>query len=273
VLTVLALVLPTGLLIGFSLGALGGGGSMLAVPALVYLFGQDPRAATTGSLLIVGVTSAIGALAHWRAGRVRLGSGLAFGALGIAGSLAGTRLSAGVPANVLLASFSVLILVVAALMTRRRREQARTGCALTRGIETPIVSLRPSLTVDASRGTTLVLTATGVGLLTGFFGVGGGFAAVPAIVLVLGLPMPVAVGTSLLVISINSFTALAFRADAQLTLDWWVIGGFTISAVVGSLAGSRLVSRVSPARLSIAFTGLLVAVALYTAARSFPALL
>jgi len=270
---VLALVIPTGLLIGFSLGALGGGGSMLAVPALVYLFGEDPRAATTGSLLIVGVTSAIGMLAHWRAGRFRLGSGLVFGALGIAGSAGGTRLSADVPANVLLASFSVLILAVAALMTRRRRQQARSGAALTAGTQTSIAGLRAPRRAEVSRAVALVLTASGVGLLTGFFGVGGGFAAVPALVLVLGLPMPVAVGTSLLVISINSVTALSFRAGQQLTLDWSVIGGFTLAAVVGSLAGSHLVSRVRPAQLNLAFTGLLVAVAVYTAARSFPALL
>ena len=269
----LALVIPVGLLIGLSLGALGGGGSILAVPALVYLFGQDSRAATTGSLLIVGVTSLIGLVPHRLAGRVSLAKGLVFGVLGLAGSYVGSQLSTAVPQSVLLAGFSVLMLVVAALMTGRRRKHARSGSAggtVGVAIAEPVLSWRPTFTCDCTRAARIVLTASGVGLLTGFFGVGGGFAVVPALVLALGLPMPLAVGTSLLVISINSFTAFLFRAGQAVTLDWWVIGGFTLSAVIGSLLGSRVVSRVSPARLNLAFTVLLVVVALYTAARSFP---
>ncbi|MGV8964999.1 MAG: sulfite exporter TauE/SafE family protein [Cellulomonas sp.] len=270
----LALVIPVGLLIGLSLGALGGGGSILAVPALVYLFGQDSRAATTGSLLIVGVTSLIGLIPHRLAGRVKVSQGLVFGVLGVAGSYAGSHFSTAVPQEVLLAAFSVLMLVVAALMTSRRRRQARAGSAgdpaAGVAIREPVLRWRPTFACDCPRAATIVLTASGVGLLTGFFGVGGGFAVVPALVLALGLPMPVAVGTSLLVIAINSVSALLFRAGQAVTLDWWVIGGFTLSAVVGSLLGSRVVSRVSPARLNLAFTVLLVAVALYTAVRSFP---
>lgn len=271
----IALVIPAGLLIGLSLGALGGGGSILAVPALVYLFGQDSQAATTGSLLIVGVTSLIGLIPHHRAGRVSPAKGLVFGVLGVAGSYLGSQLSTTVPQVVLLAGFSVLMLVVAALMTSRRRKQARSGFAGQAMVgENPAAVLRwrPTFTCDCPRAARVVLTASGVGLLTGFFGVGGGFAVVPALVLALGLPMTLAVGTSLLVIAINSFTALLFRAGEAVTLDWWVIGGFTLSAVIGSLLGSRVVSRVSPARLNRAFTVLLVAVALYMAARSFPQL-
>jgi uncharacterized membrane protein YfcA len=162
---------------------------------------------------------------------------------------------------------------VAALMTGRRRKQARSGSAggaTSVTIAEPVLRWRPAFTCDCPRAARIVLTATGVGLLTGFFGVGGGFAVVPALVLALGLSMPMAVGTSLLVISMNSFTALLFRAGQAVTVDWWVIGGFTLSAVIGSLLGSRVVSRVSPARLNVAFTELLVVVALYTAARSFP---
>ncbi|WP_407343317.1 sulfite exporter TauE/SafE family protein [Pengzhenrongella phosphoraccumulans] len=272
----LALVVPVGLLIGLSLGALGGGGSILAVPALVYIFGQDSRAATTGSLLIVGVTSLIGLIPHRRAGRVSLAKGLVFGVLGVAGSYAGSRLSTAVPEAVLLAGFSVLMLIVAVLMTRRRRKQARSGAAdgaVSLASDEPVLRWRPTFACDCPRVARIVLTATGVGLLTGFFGVGGGFAVVPALVLALGLSMPLAVGTSLLVIAINSFTALFFRAGQDVTLDWSVIGGFTLAAVAGSLLGSRVVSRVSPARLSLAFTVLLVVVALYTATRSFPLVL
>jgi uncharacterized membrane protein YfcA len=272
----LALVIPVGLLIGLSLGALGGGGSILTVPALVYLFGQDSRAATTGSLLIVGVTSVIGMIPHRRAARVSLAQGLVFGVLGIAGSYVGSRLSASVPQDVLLAGFSVLMLVVAAAMTRRRRAQARFAAAGAPVVVTdvpPILRLRPTVGCECARAAAVLLTASAVGLLTGFFGVGGGFAVVPALVLALGMSMPVAVGTSLLVIAINSLTALLFRAGQGVTLDWWVIGGFTLSGVAGSLLGSRVVSRVSPGHLNLAFTVLLVVVALYTAARSFPGLL
>src|ERR1035437_5072032 len=127
----LALGLPIGLLIGVSLGALGGGGSILTVPALVYLLGQDPRAATTGSLLIVGVTALAGMAAHHRAGRVRVVQGGVFGVLGIAGAYVGARLSATVAPAVLLAAFSVLMLVVAAMMVVRRRAELR---GVTRGM-------------------------------------------------------------------------------------------------------------------------------------------
>jgi uncharacterized membrane protein YfcA len=272
---VLAAVIPVGLLIGLSLGALGGGGSILTVPALVYLFGQDSRAATSGSLLIVGVTAVIGMVPHQRARRVDLTQGFVFGALGVAGSFMGSKLSAAVPQAALLSGFSVLMVVVAALMTSRRRKHLRAASVGTPPVvasTTPILRWRPTFACDWPRVGRVVLTASAVGLLTGFFGVGGGFAVVPALVLALGLSMPVAVGTSLLVIAINSITALLFRAGHAVTLDWWVIGGFTLAAVVGSLFGSRVVSRVSPARLSLAFTVLLVLVAVYTAARSVPSL-
>ena len=101
-------IAPGGLLIGLSLGALGGGGSILTVPALVYVLGQSPVAATTGSLVIVGITALAGMVAHARAGRVRVGQGLLFGVLGVAGSWYGSRLSASVAPAVLLAAFSVL---------------------------------------------------------------------------------------------------------------------------------------------------------------------
>ena len=120
----LIVAIPVGLLIGLSLGALGGGGSILTVPALVYLLEMDTRAATTGSLIIVGVTAVFGMLAHRSDGHVRALQGLVFGALGAAGAVAGTRLSLVVPPDVLLAGFSVLMLAVAVLMLARRRVPA-----------------------------------------------------------------------------------------------------------------------------------------------------
>jgi uncharacterized membrane protein YfcA len=264
------------LLIGLSLGALGGGGSILTVPALVYLLGQDPRAATTGSLLIVGVTALAGMATHHRAGRVRVAQGVVFGVLGIAGAYVGSRLSATVPPAVLLAAFSVLMLVVAAMMVLRRRAQLRAAAGDEVKAGSPVgtvLQLRPTFVCDCPQALKVVAVASAVGLLTGFFGVGGGFVVVPALVLALGFTMPVAVGTSLLVIAINSTSALLSRIGHGIHLDWTLIGVFTLAAIIGSLLGGRLATRVRPERLTSAFTILLVVVALYTAARSFPQLL
>ena len=271
----LALAIPIGLLIGLTMGSLCAGGSILAVPALVYLLDQNTQAATTGSLLIVGITALAAMVAHHRAGRVRVAQVVVFWVLGTAGSYVGSQLSVSVAPDVLLAAFSVLILIVAAMMfARSRRSQGWLPDAdgLSGRNEVPIITLRPSFTCSCPRALKVVITASAVGLLTGFFGVGGGFAAVPALVLVLGFTMPVAVGTSLLVIAINSASAVASRAGHGVHLDWTRIGMFALAAIVGSLFGGRLSARVRPERLTAAFTVLLVLVGLYTAARSFPQL-
>ncbi|KQX62728.1 sulfite exporter TauE/SafE family protein [Angustibacter sp. Root456] len=264
------LAIPLGLAIGLSLGALGGGGSILTVPALVYLLDQDPRSATTGSLLIVGITSLFGMFAHARAGRVRVAHGLAFGVLGIAGAWAGSRLSAAVAPEVLLAAFAGLMLVVAAIMFRRSMRGGRGDGGDDPG-EATVVSFHPFV-CHCPQALKVVVTATAVGLLTGFFGVGGGFAVVPALVLSLGFSMPVAVGTSLLVITVNSASALVARLGAGVELDWRLLATFTGAAIVGSLVGGRVATRVRPVTLTRAFTVLLVLVAVYTAVRSVPQL-
>jgi len=304
----LAIAIPAGLLIGLSLGALGGGGSILTVPVLVYLLGQSPNAATAGSLLIVGITAAGGMIAHWRAGRVRLAPGIIFGVLGVAGSYAGARLSSSVPPGLLLSLFAGLMLVAAAAMLRRRRGAAGQhvpaaqsppaprqavapgdlgasplrGGAITATLDKPAAAVlapgrpvawpRPRGSAAVRRGLKIIAAATGVGLLTGFFGAGGGFVIVPALVLALGFDMPAAVGTSLLVIAINSAAALAVRLGGPVALDWPLLGVFTAAALAGALAGNRLASRVDPARLGTAFTVLLIAVAAYSLARSLPGL-
>ena len=266
------LVLPLGLIIGLALGALGGGGSILTVPALVYVLDQDPRVATTSSLLIVGLASLIALTPHARAGRVRFGQGLMFGALGTAGSFAGSALASHVAAQVLLTAFAGLMLVVASLMLRR---SLRPGKAAGREDPTtePFLTLHP-LTCVCPRLAKVVVTATAVGLLTGFFGVGGGFVLVPALVLALAFPMPVAVGTSLLVIAVNSATALTARISSGSShLDWRLITAFAAAAIGGSLLGGRITSRVQPRHLTRAFAVLLIGVATYTAASSIPSLL
>jgi uncharacterized membrane protein YfcA len=127
--------------------------------------------------------------------------------------------------------------------------------------------------VTARQALKVVAAATGVGLLTGFFGVGGGFVIVPALVLALGFEMPAAVGTSLLVIAVNSASALTARLGGGISLNWPLLGVFTLAALAGTLAGNRVASRVSASRLTAAFTGLLIAVAVYSLCRSLPALM
>jgi uncharacterized protein len=304
----LAIAVPAGLLIGLCLGALGGGGSILTVPVLVYLLHQPPHDATAGSLLIVGITAAAGMIAHRRAGRVRLGPGIVFGVLGVAGAYAGTRLSSGIRPGLLLSLFAGLMLVAAAAMLRRRRGAAgqhvataesplapndgavpddfgvsasRSG-AITATLDQraaevqtpprPVARQLPGGTAAVRRGLKIAAAATGVGLLTGFFGVGGGFVIVPALVLALGFEMPVAVGTSLLVIAINSATALAARLGGHVHLAWPLLGAFTAAALAGALAGNRVASRVDASRLTAAFNILLIAVAAYSLTRSLPGL-
>ncbi|SDP59902.1 Sulfite exporter TauE/SafE [Pedococcus dokdonensis] len=168
----------------------------------------------------------------------------------------------------LLTAFAGLVLLVAVLMLRRsQRPEADTARE-----PGPMLSLRP-LACACPRVLKVVVTASAVGLLTGFFGVGGGFALVPALVLALSIPMPVAVGTSLLVIAVNSATALTARASTGATgVDWTVVVAFTVVAVLGSLVGGRLTARLPPRQLNRAFAVLLVAVAAYTAATNAPAL-
>lgn len=264
---------PLGLLVGLSLGALGGGGSILTVPALVHLLGETPHTATTSSLLIVGVTSLIALGQHTRARRVRFGQGALFGVLGTAGSFLGTALSTSVAPNLLLLLFSGLMLVVSTLMLRRALRSVRHPNDLLDPPNEPLLRIRP-FSCACPRLARVVGTASFVGLLTGFFGVGGGFVLVPALVLALGYSMPTAVGTSLLVIAVNSATALAARlatSPAGATdLDWPLITTFTAVAVVGSVVGGRLGGRANPRHLTASFAVLMIGVALYTAASSLP---
>ena len=210
----LAIILVAGALIGLSLGALGGGGSILTVPVLVYGLGQSAAQATTGSLIVVGVTSLAGAVTAYRSGKVLLTRGLAFGAVAIGGAAAGAKASGLVSGPVLLAAFAALLLVVAGVMAARqlRSRRGQPGQRAAGRIDDPIITFSPSFACQCPRALKVLAAATVVGLLTGFLGVGGGFLVVPALVLALGLPMGYAIGTSLVVITITSAAALAVRA-------------------------------------------------------------
>ncbi|MGE0728116.1 MAG: sulfite exporter TauE/SafE family protein [Acidimicrobiia bacterium] len=271
---------PLGFLIGLSLGALGGGGSILAVPALVYGAGQGAKAATSTSLLIVGISSVFGMLSHWRAGRVRVGAGLVFGVVGIGGSLVGSALNRSVDPDVLLLAFSGLMMVAAWRMWVGSRKPAPAvggtggaagGTAAGAGSVGAAVDTRQGLRIDAATVVKVVIAGTIVGLLTGFFGVGGGFVIVPALVLALRYPMPEAVGTSLLIIAVNSAFAFSQRV-ATTGVDWGTAVPFLVAAMIGVLSGTELAKRVDAKRLSKSFVWLLVAVAVYTAIRSVMAL-
>lgn len=271
-----------GLAIGLTLGAMGGGGAIITVPVLVYLIGQSPTEATTGSLAVVGVAAAVSVVAHHRAAQVRWVPGLTFAIVGTVGTFVGARLSAHVAPNVLLLSFALLLLVVAALTLRRMRRTGSTpgDLSVDGSEEGPVdepdwggdVPARWGGSLDWPRVGRVLLTAIGVGALTGFFGVGGGFAVVPALVIVLGFSMREAAGTSLLVIAVNSATALASRLGSGISLDWLVLSVLTAAAVAGGLVGARVAGRVSQALLAKAFAALLVAVALYAGTRSLLAL-
>ena len=279
-----------GLGIGLALGALGGGGSILAVPVLVYLLGQSAAQATTGSLVVVGITSAAAAYAAWRAGKVLPARGAVFGLVATGGATAGALASSRVPDPVLLASFAALVGVIATIMTVRQIRQARRVRAARTDsdapppgnsgrpspssprFDDPIVTFSPTFRCQCPRALIVLLTATIVGLLTGFLGVGGGFLIVPALVLTLALPMHYAAGTSLVVITITSATALAVRAGTGPAPDWILVALLTVASVAGGWFGTHLAGRISAARLQTAFTTLLVAVGAYTAWRAIPAL-
>jgi len=280
----LLLSLPLGVLLGMALGALGGGGSILAVPALVYVVGLEPKPAVTTSLVVVGVAAVGGMIGHWRGGRVRLAAGLWFGIAGIGGSLLGTRLNRAVDPTVLLIAFSGLMVVAAWRMwasTRPKDPDPAVHLSTdARASEVPVGQLDPSVGATDSRASALrlrrgtgrstvslvasfVVAGTAVGFMTGFFGVGGGFIIVPTLVLVLGFDMPEAVGTSLLIIAINSAIALSSRI-ATTGVDWRVAIPFTVAALVGALVGNRVADRLPSSDLIRWFAALLVVVALYT---------
>ncbi len=259
---------PLGLLIGFALGALGGGGSILAVPALVYAAGQSPSDATTTSLLIVAGASVFGLVGHQRAGRVRWSNGIVFGLVGIGGSIAGTALNRRLDGDLLLLAFSGLILVAAWRMLTACPSCTRAGeQAALRGGD----ALTETRTEIGIRIATVIAAGSAVGFLTGLFGVGGGFVIVPALTLALGFSMPEAIGTSLLVITINAATALTFRGGLG-AVEWDVAVPFTIAAMGGVAAGVRAADRVQSETLLRWFSALLVLVAIYTAGSATVAL-
>ena len=223
-------------LIGISLGLLGGGGSILTVPVLVYVLGVAAKPAIAMSLPVVGVTSLVGAALHWRLGNVRVATALTFGVVAMAGAYAGAKLAAFMSGAAQLALRAIVMLVAAVSMLR--------GGVATRVEDAPsTVPVRAAL---------LVPIAFGVGVLTGVVGIGGGFLVVPTLVLLARIPMRQAVGTSLLVIAMNSASGFAGYLGA-VSIDWGFLAGFTATAAAGALVGTMLVARVPQAVLKRGF--------------------
>ena len=244
------LALPFGIAIGLLLGLVGGGGAILAVPVLVYVLGQDVKQATTASLVIVGATALVGGLDHARRGRVRIRLALALGTGGAIGAVVGTALNRFADGDTILFLFAFVLLGASYGMLRRG--------------DRPPPAQPPTASVPWLRA---VPAGAAVGVLTGFFGVGGGFLIVPLLVLVFGVPIQPAVGTSLLVIALSSAVGLVSHL-ATGGLDWQVAAAFTAGGIAGALAGSRLSLRLPARRLNEGFALLVAAVAVFLLAKS-----
>jgi uncharacterized protein len=254
----LAFLIPIGIAIGILLGSVGGGGSLVAVPALVYVGGQSVRAAQAGALAVVIVASAIGLASYLRRGDVRWRAGLAFGAAVAVSSFAGSLLSRALNPNVLLLAFSpVMVAGAVAMVGERDRSES---------------NFRPwRHGVSSGSATKVMSLGLATGWLTGLFGVGGGFVIVPVLVLGLGFAVIEAVGTSLLVIILGSAIALAERLHGG-AIEWSVVAPFAAAAVVGVVLGSALGGRISGRLLTRWFALLVVATAIYTATKALLAL-
>jgi uncharacterized membrane protein YfcA len=230
----IALTVSLAVFVGIALGLLGGGGSILTVPLLAYVAGMDAKQAIATSLLVVGVTSAVGAVSHARAGRVQWRTGLIFGTAGMAGAYVGGVLARFIPGSILLISFALMMIATAIAMLRGRRNDVES-------VEVPRIPV-----------VKVVGEGLLVGLVTGLVGAGGGFLVVPALALLGGLPMPVAVGTSLIVIAMKSFAGLAGYLSS-VHIDWTVALMVAAAAVAGALIGARLTAMVNPDTLRKAF--------------------
>lgn len=245
-----------GYVIGLALGLLGGGGSILTVPIFVYLLGFGAKESIAMSLAVVGVTSLVGAFGHWREGHVNVRVALVFGAVAMAGTYVGTRLATRLTGDQQLAIFATVMLVAAGFMFRRGGE---SGVRTT--VEPVAVTRGGSLSLAGGQG--LV-----VGLLTGLVGVGGGFLIVPALVWG-GLMMCDAVGTSLLVISMNCAIGF-FGHTGEVEIAWPSVAMVTAGTLPGIATGTYAMRFVSQDALRRGFATLLVVLAIYMLYQHLP---
>jgi uncharacterized protein len=233
--------------VGLILGLLGGGGSILTVPVFIYVLHAQPKAAIAMSVPVVGVTSLVGAWGHWRQGHVEIRQALLFGTFAMVGSYLGASAAVFVPGSAQLVLLSLLMVAAALSMLRR-----------TSAIVAKALNPRPPLDIY-TRGAG---GAAGfvIGALTGLVGIGGGFLFVPALVLLAGVSIKDAIGTSLLVIAMSSFAALIGYAG-QTAIPWRLVALFLLSASGGILAGVYLMRFIPPRPLQRGFAVLLLLIA------------
>jgi uncharacterized membrane protein YfcA len=233
-----------GLLVGFSLGLLGSGGSILTVPVLAYGLGHAERVAIAESLLIVGAIALLGSIQYIRADRVCWKSVLLFGVPGMAGTYLGAVAAAYVSGTIQLVVFGMVMLVAAGLMLRPRKTHL------------------PELQDTGHPVVLIALEGIAVGALTGFVGVGGGFLIVPALIFLRRLPIHYAVGTSLMIIALKSATGFVKYLDVlrveQLSVHWLTVAVFIGFGALGTLAGRRINRNLNPRALQLAFAAFLV---------------
>jgi len=238
------------LCIGLSLGLIGGGGSILAAPVLIYIMGVPEKSAFAMTLVIVGVASLIGAIPHWRQGNVNVKTVALFAPAAMVGAYGGARLGSlpAVTPTLQLVIFGLMMLVASITMIRKGAKEKTQ----------PAADHAPPI----PPGVMIPLEGLLVGALTGFIGIGGGFLVIPALVLLGKTPMKEAVGTSLVILALKSATGFAGYVG-HVTIDWPLLIGFTVASSVGILAGSYLNRFVSAKQLEKGFGYFVLAVAVF----------
>ena len=255
------LVIFAGLTTGFVLGLLGSGGSIVALPALIYLLGVAPKSALAMSLGVVGVTATLAAVSHGRRGNLDLPVASVFALFGVMGTYVGTRVGVRLPAVWQLTLFALVMYTAAWRMFRRAPAQAQAATAGL-GVSGSTAALGGCPDWISTCTAHIALAGLGVGLLTGLVGVGGGFLIVPALVLFSGLPMKKAVGTSLAIVAVNAYAGFYGYLGA-VPVEWPLMGGFVSMTLLGSFAGTWASHRLSHDALKRAFAWFLVVVASY----------
>ncbi|MFN0253137.1 MAG: sulfite exporter TauE/SafE family protein [Kofleriaceae bacterium] len=242
--------LALSILIGLSLGLFGGGGSILTVPVIHYVMGVETHSAIAASLAVVGITSVAALIPHARAGRVEWRTGAIFGTSAMLGAYAAGSVARFIPSAILMAAFGLMMFVTAVAMLRKTA---------------------PTTSAPRARASLQLILVEGlvVGAVTGLVGAGGGFLVVPALVLLGGLPIATAIGTSLMVIAMKSFAAFAGSAG-DVSLDARIVAAVAVIAILGSVLGSWIAGKIPASRLQGLFGWFIVVMAVFILGQELP---
>lgn len=261
----LILVILAGAVTGIVLGLFGSGGSIIAMPALLYLLHVEPKSAIAMSLGIVAVTATISGWDNWRRGNVDVKVAAMFGLFGVIGTYGGARLGVYTPVTVQLTLFALVMYAAAWKMLQQKKQLQAQAVQLAIAVG-PNIAVAETEIIKAHMGH-IALHGVGVGVLTGLVGVGGGFLIVPALVLLSGMPMKSAIGTSLVIVAAKSYSGFAGYIGA-VPVDWAIMAEFTVVTVAGSFFGTRIAHRFSHERLKKSFAIFLIIVATYILLKS-----